>query len=121
MSINTEAFAIKNFGTLLTTLEDGALNADLSNDLEDVVSDLQDCIDRGVKRVITVSVAVTFTADRGVVEVGASYKIKRPDRTRRRTLMFVHAGRFLSKQDEKQPDLPLRVAEPTPQPLRNVE
>jgi hypothetical protein len=121
MSISPEAFAIKNFNTLLGRLEDGELNSDLSNDLENVVRDLQEAIDRGAKRKVDVTVTISLTADRGVVEVSGSYKIKQPAKTRRRTLMFVHAGRFLSRQDDKQPDLPLRVAGEQSQPLRNVE
>ncbi len=35
MPQDTEAYAVRNFSTLLGTLEDGQLNSDLSMDLED--------------------------------------------------------------------------------------
>jgi hypothetical protein len=120
-AVDSEAYAIKNFSTLLTNLEDGTLNADLSNDLENVVRDLQEAIDQGAKRKVAVSVTIEFTADRGVIEVSGKYKVKAPDKTRRRTLMFVHAGKFLSRQDDRQGDLPLRTIAENHQPLRNVE
>jgi hypothetical protein len=117
----SEAYAIKNFSTLLTALEDGQLNSDLSNELEDAVRELQDAIDRGVKRKVTVSVTIDLSADRGVIEVSGKYKVKVPDKTRHRTLMFVHAGKYLSRQDDRQINLPLRVADAPSQPLRNAE
>jgi hypothetical protein len=116
-----EAYAVKNFNTLLGTLEDGQLNSDLSDDLEDCVRDLQEAIDRGVKRKITVNVTVELTADRGVIEVSGGYKIKKPAKSRRRTLMFVHAGCYLSSQDERQGNLELRAVSDNSQPMRTVE
>lgn len=118
----SEAHAVKNFNTLLGTLEDGQLNADLSDELLDSVRDLQEAIDRGVKRKISVTVTLELTADRGVIEVSGGYKIKKPAKTRHRTLMFVHAGKYLSRQDDRQGDLPLRaIADVSTQPLRSVE
>lgn len=117
-----EAYAIKNFNTLLGSLEDGQLNHDLSEELENAVRDLQDAVDRGVKRKVSVSVTIELNADRGVIEVSGGYKVKIPAKVRRRTLMFIHAGKFLSRQDDRQGDLPLRTAvDNTAQPLRNVE
>ncbi len=118
----SEAFAIKNFNTLLGSLEDGQLNSDLSDDLEDSVRDLQEAIDRGVKRKISVTVTINLIADRGVIEVSGDYKVKKPAKTRTRTLMFVHAGKYLSRQDDRQGDLPLRaISDSSSQPLRSVE
>jgi hypothetical protein len=120
--VDPEAFAIKNFSTLLSSLEDGQLNSDLSDEMEDAVLEIQDAIDRGVKRKVVVTVSIELSADRGVVEVSGKYKIKAPDKTRRRTLMFVHAGKYLSRQDDRQGDLPLRtVADNSQQPMRSVE
>ncbi len=116
--VDPEAFAIKNFSTLLVNLEEGQLNNDLSDELENAVRELQEAIDRGVKRKVVVTVAIELSADRGVIEVSGQYKVKVPPKTRRRTLMFVHAGKYLSRQDDRQGDLPLRtVADNSQQPI----
>jgi hypothetical protein len=118
----TEAHSIKNFSTLLQALEDGELNSDLTHDLENVVRELQEAVDRGVSRKSTITVKIELKAERGVIELAGSYAIKDPPKTRRRTLMFIHAGKFLSRQDDRQHALQLRAVDDKPaQPIRHAE
>lgn len=122
MAADSEAFAIKNFSTLIGTLEEGKLNSDISARLEDAVRELQERLDRQVKGKVTIDVKINLVADRGVIEVTGDYKVKMPPESRHRTLMFVHAGRFLSRQDERQGNLELKaVSDSSTKPIRVAE
>ncbi len=106
--------AIYNAAQLLTTLEEGQFNADLSSEIEDLARDLHARIEAGTKGAGEITIKIKLTADKGVLEVTADYKIKSPPVARRRTIMHIAGGRFLSRRDPRQPELPLRTVSNNP-------
>lgn len=107
--------AIYNAAQLIGSLEEGQFNADLSASLEDLVRDLKERIDSDRKGKGTLTIKIEFVADKGVLEILSTYAIKTPPAARRRSIMHVAGGRFLSRRDPRQSELPLRVASSTEQ------
>lgn len=112
--------AFHNFGALLQGLEEGRLNATLSAEAEDLVRLLADAIesDRGAEGAITVT--IKLKAFKGVIEASGDYKVKLPKQPRGRSIFHIAGGRFLSRKDPRQPDLPLRTVAEKPTEMRNV-
>lgn len=125
MSMNDDGLtsgpeAFQNFSTLLTGIEDGRLNADISMDLENLVRDLNERIAMGVKGAGTVSITIKLLANQGVIEVTGDYKIKAPKMPRGRSIFHIAGGKFLSRKDPRQGDLPLRAVEQHAAPMRTL-
>ncbi len=105
--------AFQSFAVLVTGVEDGQLNADITGELEDVLRSLNECIYQGTKGSATITVTVNLLANKGVIEVTGDYKVKMPKKSRGRSIFHIAGGRFLSRKDPRQPDLPLRSVDKT--------
>jgi len=114
--------AIYNASQLIATIEEGQFNADLSRSIEDLARDLNEFVLNGTKGTGTIDIKIKLAADKGVLEVMADFKIKSPPVPRRRTIMHIAGGKFLSRRDPRQPELPLRTVSSTgPTELRTVQ
>lgn len=113
--------AITNIAQLITAIEEGQFNADVTKDLLSVVHELNDALLIQRKAKASITIKLSLTADRGVIETTAEHSVKRPPTVRTRTMMYVANAHFLSKRDPRQPDLPLRTVDTGPAPeLRTV-
>ena len=101
--------SIRNFSQLVGALEEGQLNTDASQKLEEIVRLLNEAIHMDRKVTAGITVSIRMTADRGLIEVTGDVKTKLPPDVRRRTMLYVTNSRFLSKRDPHQSELPLRT------------
>lgn len=112
--------AFQSFNMLIAGIEEGQFNTDISNELQDLVRDLNERIGLGIKGVGTVTVTINLLANKGVIEVTGDFKVKVPKMPRGRSIFHIAGGRFLSRRDPRQPDLPLRAVEQTQTPMRTL-
>jgi hypothetical protein len=106
MAVNEEH---RSFSTLLTDLEDGALHAELSDQIKDIVAKLHDtAAEQGGKPSAILTIKMGFKLDSGVIEVAADVKATLPKRSRRKSIMYATPDNNLTRRNPRQQELPLR-------------
>lgn len=81
--------AARSFDALMRMLEDGALNADLSDSLQEIAAALSNyVIDYGGEPKAKLTLDVNFALKGGVFEITAATKLKLPDKPRGRTVAW---------------------------------
>lgn len=98
-----------NLSTLLDTLEDGKLRADLEKALAEIIVALnQKVVDHGGVATAGLAIALKFKLDHGAVEVDADFRAKLPEQARHRTILWTTADNKLTKANPRQQQLPFR-------------
>lgn len=97
----------RSFSVLLTSLDDGAVHADLSAKLQTMVAEIADQArmkDGKVRGVFDVKLSVTVDG-KGVAEVAADVTVKVPPRKRSPSTVWVTKGGNLTTEIPKQEPL----------------
>ncbi|MEO6575503.1 MAG: hypothetical protein ABIP89_16765 [Polyangiaceae bacterium] len=119
------------FGVLLTSLDDGALHAELSEEVQKVTSALVDLVEKyGVDQKGQITLVLNLKALRsGMITVTSDVRTKTPKVRRGGTAFFATKAGNLTVDHPRQEKLPLRevprgeakvVDAPAVQPVRNV-
>lgn len=105
----------RSFATFLVDLDDGAAHSELSGELNKLVALLAERAGNG-KAKGKLIFEMAFEIEKGHVSVGYDVRLKEPQRKRAGDVFFVTKGHNLSRQDERQLDLPkvreVKPAEP---------
>jgi hypothetical protein len=105
--------AIRSFGQLVGILEDGALQAALSDQTVELMATLQKhANEHGGKPKGKLVLTIDFLYANGMVDVEAETKITKPKDVRRRTTLYTTAGGGLSRANPQQQSLDLRTVAP---------
>lgn len=96
-----------NLTTLLDTLEDGRLRADLEQNLNEVIAALRAEVRlNGGIPTAALAVALSFKLEGGAIEVKAETKMKLPKENRQRTILWPTVDNKLTKRNPNQQQLP---------------
>lgn len=101
----------RNFGVFLSQIEDGVLQADLSEELQRANLELAKHAENHGKATGTITLVLALKHDRnGVVDVGAEIKSKMPKSSRARSVFWADpiTGN-LSNKNPKQESLPFKA------------
>lgn len=123
MDSNAAPIQQKNFQTLLSACEDGALLSELNDRMTDLVAVMrQEQHARGGEPKGNLSVAFSFKLDRsGIMEVSADVRVKEPKTERSRTIFYTLNDNSLSPNNPKQITMDLAPREvPAPREMRVV-
>jgi hypothetical protein len=97
---------IKNFSQLAATLEDGALNTDLSAQITDIVNTLNDhVLSFGGAPSASLKLKIDFKLKGGVMQISASNDITLPKSPRSQSIMWTDANGQLCQQNPRQRDM----------------
>ena len=108
----------RSFAAFIAEIEKGALNDDLSTELQRLVATLRDHLAASGGKVAKGALTLTLnlTLDRGLIELVPAIKIKTPDTRRDRAIYWPTDGDNLSPQNPNQLALPgLRAVSPEPE------
>jgi len=94
---------------MLDALEDGAYASEVSGHLEDIVRELNMCLDASRRGEATLTLTIKFIATQGAIDAHSSVKCKLPPAQRIRSTFYVAQGQFLSGRNPKQAELELRA------------
>ncbi|MFC3674696.1 hypothetical protein [Ferrovibrio xuzhouensis] len=95
-----------NFQQFIGVVEDGQLLADLTNELQKLIGDMQNHqINVGGVPKGDITVKFGFKLENGVVEVTGNYSITAPKRVGGRSLFWVTADNLLTGRNPKQTDM----------------
>lgn len=105
-----DTYALHNFSQVIAALEDGDLNANLTDKMRDLIAEINDVAkEKGGKAGGTITLTVAFKYDSGVIEVCAADPVlKKPKETRRKTLMWATPGNLLTQKNPKQQSFAFR-------------
>lgn len=96
-----------NLATLLDTLEDGQLRADLEKALAEIITAMNAKVrDYGGTATAGLAIALKFKLDHGAVEVDADFRAKLPEQSRHRTILWTTGDNKLTKANPRQQALP---------------
>lgn len=112
--------ALPDFSSLLPAVDGGRLLLEADAALERIVLALRDAIGEDRKASGSLTLKISFTADRGMIETSGSVRAAEPPPRRGRSLFFL-AGRFLGRQDPRQEDLLVRLPSRDQSPTRIVK
>ena len=98
----------RSFSAFIAEIERGALNDDLSTELQQLVAALRDhAAAFGMKAVKgSLTLTLNLTLDRGLIELTPVVKVKTPDEKRNRAIYWPTDGDNLSPQNPNQLALP---------------
>lgn len=98
--------AARTFDSFVRLLEDGALNAELSDQLRAINEDLnQHAIAYGGKPKAKLTIDIDFTMDGGVFMIQSRFKTKLPEAPRARTIAWGTAAHDFTPNNPKQGQL----------------
>ncbi len=120
VSAAIERSYLRTFTNLVAGLEEGQLNIDASNTLEEIVMLANEALQREQPMKATMTLTIVFKAINGVVEINGNLKTKLPPPRRRASLLHVAAGKYLTPMDPRQHLLPLRSVEVDTPVFRSV-
>jgi hypothetical protein len=99
----------RTFSILVQRLEGGNLHSDLTQAMQDVVAALQDSErEVGGKPTGSITLALKFRLDGGIVEVRGEVKSTMPKVEREKTVFWATPNNNLTSRNPKQHDLPFR-------------
>lgn len=105
-----------SFSTLVATLEDGQLHADLTKLVKEIVADMNNAVlEHGGSQSAALALALSFKLEGGVIEVKAETKVKMPKENRQRTILYSTADNQLTRKNPKQTELSFRDVTKTPE------
>jgi hypothetical protein len=95
---------IRSFAILMSTLEGGSLNAELSKELRDLIADMNDHRAAYGGRAVNgeISISLKFKLDEGIMEIAADTKVKGPRPKRGRSILWVTPENNLSQENPQQ-------------------
>ena len=95
------------FEQFLRMLEDGRFHSDLSAALRDLGADLNNHSHAyGGKPKGKLSIEIGFTLNKGIFDITADYKVKKPEAPRERTIAWSTPGNNFVPQNPQQMNLP---------------
>jgi hypothetical protein len=98
--------AARSFDAMVRMLEDGTLNADLSDSLREIAATLSNfVIDYGGEPKAKLSLELSFALKDGVFEIVANTKLKLPDKPRGRTVAWCTGEHYFTPNNPKQGQL----------------
>ena len=99
----------RTFAILLGSFEDGALNGDLTQAVQDLVARLHDVArDRGGSPGGSITIKLGFKLDGGVIETKSDFTVTMPKESRPKSVFWATPGNNLTKRNPKQRELALR-------------
>ena len=114
-SSNPNPHEMRNFSTLLSSLEDGQLHSELSEAITEVVAAIQDhARDIGGKP------KIDFKMDSGMIEIISDLKVSKPKPVRSKTMLWATPDNNLTARNPKQHELPLRDVTASSSAVRTV-
>ena len=114
--------ALKGFIDILAAAEDGQLVKDISEATADMVRDLNDQMLIGRVAEGSVTITLNLKADRGIIELTGTYKVKTPPEPRGRSVLYIANAGFLATRDPRQSALVVRSVDGQTRPeLRAVD
>lgn len=100
---------MRSFAVMVSGLDDGALHAELTEKLEQVVAALREAKrNQGGKPKASLTLSLDFKLDGETTDVYADIKVAYPKRTRNRTILYINADNRLSQSNPRQQTLPFR-------------
>ncbi|CUW39701.1 conserved protein of unknown function [Magnetospirillum sp. XM-1] len=104
----------RSFSTFIAMLEDGKLNADLSEALRDLNAAMNDhVIAFGGKPKGKMVISIDFTLEKGVFDIVADFKVAEPKVKRDRSIAWSTPGNNFSPENPRQMQLFGRVRDVT--------
>ena len=96
--------SIRSFSVVLSALEGGSFNAELSKELRDLIADLNDHMAAyGGKAVAgKIDIALNLKLADGILEISADKKITKPKAKRGRSIFWVTPENNLSQENPQQ-------------------
>lgn len=100
---DAEALAARNFAAFVGMVEDGQLNADLSDELRLIAKTLRDHVNAfGGKPKASLTVTFGFTQDDAIADIRCDFKTKLPKVNRARTVAWATPAGNFSPQNPRQ-------------------
>lgn len=98
----------RSFSILLASFEDGQLNGDLTQAVQDMVARLHDVArDRGGSPAGAITIKLGFKLDGGVIETKSDFTVTMPKEIRPKSIFWATPQNNLTRSNPKQRDLPL--------------
>jgi hypothetical protein len=97
---------IATFATLLSTLNNGDLEHEITAAMRDIVAEMHESPRGKAKGKITVT--IDFAYDGDIFSIAGDFKAVKPKKHRPASVFWATPENNLSRQDPRQPDLPLR-------------
>lgn len=98
--------AAKSFALFLQTLEDGQLNDELSQDLQDLSKEMHDhSLNYGSKAKGKINLSIEFVYEKGVFDIRSTIKTTKPVAPRIRSIAWSDANHNLVPNNPKQNDM----------------
>ena len=120
-SSNPNPHEMRNFSTLLSSLEDGQLHSELSEAITEVVAAIQDhARDIGGKPKGSINLKIDFKMDSGMIEIISDLKVSKPKPVRSKTMLWATPDNNLTARNPKQHELPLRDVTASSSAVRTV-
>jgi hypothetical protein len=111
----------RSFTQFLGEIEDGHLQNELTQTLQEVVGDLHNAaVNTGGKSSGTLTIKLSFKVDGGVIEVTPEVATKLPKVKRGRSIFWATPENNLTRRDPRQRDLPLRDVTASSSTLRTA-
>ena len=110
-----------SFNTLVSTLEEGQLHADLTRQLQEIVATLNNQVmEHGGSPTAALGLALTFKLENGAIDIHAEIKAKLPKEPRPRTICWTTPDNQLTRKNPKQQELPFRDVNVKGETMRDV-
>lgn len=99
----------RTFTQFLGELEDGDLTHNLTQAVQDLVGDLENCRqEQGGKPSGKITITIDLTDEDGVIEAKSNFAIVKPKRKRQRSLFYPTKENFLTRENPRQQRLPFQ-------------
>ena len=113
----------RTFSILVASFEDGQLNSDMTQAVQDLVARLHDVArDRGGSPGGTLTLKIGFKLDGGVIETKTDFSVNMPKEIRPKSVFWATPNNNLTRSNPRQRDLPLSGPRDvtTSMPMRSV-
>lgn len=95
-----------NFTTFIAAQEDGQLQSDLNDAVNEIVAQLNNAVmEHGGVHTAALGLALSFKIDGGAIEVKAEVKTRLPKENRPRSIFWATPGNNLTTKNPKQIDM----------------
>ncbi|MEC9346089.1 MAG: hypothetical protein VYB54_07670 [Pseudomonadota bacterium] len=106
MSEHVEPGPIRSFSAALAALEDGDLDADLSEAQRELIAAINDvAIEQGGTAGGKLALTVTYKVEGGVMEVRAAFTTTPPKKPRSKSMLWTTPDNDLTRANPRQPSL----------------
>lgn len=102
-AVDTAGEGTKSFTQFLTMLEDGELNAELSQEVRELNALMNDyAAENGGSAKAKLTITIDFALKAGVFEIISKFAVKKPEMKRRRTMAWSTDGNNFSPNNPRQ-------------------